>query len=147
MSYGGVVAGPVFREVADKIYASNLSNQPFFNSPTVTDSSTYNYFGLKNDVNKILSVLNMPYLDSAAAGFWRSINMYDNKVILNAMNNPSAQSAVTTKVVGLGIKDAVYMLENYGLKVTAAGRGKVIYQSLAEGTSFTKGETINIQLN
>ena len=51
------------------------------------------------------------------------------------------------KVVGLGLKDAVYMLENYGLKVTAGGRGKVIYQSLPEGTTFTKGETINIQLN
>ena len=147
LAYGGVVAGPVFREVADKIFASNLSNQEFFKSPTISDSSTYNYYGLKNDVNKILSVLNMPYLDSVAAGFWRSINMYDNKVILNAMNNPSAQSALTPKVVGLGLKDAVYMLENYGLKVTAAGRGKVIYQSLAEGTPFTKGETINIQLN
>ena len=57
------------------------------------------------------------------------------------------QLALTPKVVGLGLKDALYMLENYGLKVTAAGRGKVIYQSLAEGTTFTKGETINIQLN
>ena len=89
----------------------------------------------------------MPYLDSAAAGYWRAINMYDNKVILNAINNSSAQSAVMPKVVGLGLKDAVYMLENYGLKVTAGGRGKVIYQSLQEGTSFTKGQTINIQLN
>ena len=147
LAYGGVVSGPVFREVADKIYASNLSNQTFFKSPTVSDSSAYNYYGLKNDINKILSVLNMPYLDSAAAGFWRSMNMYDNKVILNAMNNPSAQSLVMPKVVGLGLKDAVYMLENYGLKVTAGGRGKVIYQSLSEGTTFTKGEKINIQLN
>ena len=88
----------------------------------------------------------MPYLDSAVAGYWRSLNMYDNKVILNALNNP-AQPAIMPKVVGLGLKDAVYMLENYGLRVSAAGRGKVIYQSLQEGTTFTKGETVNIQLN
>ena len=63
------------------------------------------------------------------------------------MNNPSAQSAVMPRVLGLGLKDAVYMLENYGLIVTVGGRGKVIYQSLQEGTTFTKGQTINIQMN
>ena len=147
LAYGGAVAAPVFREVADKIYASNLSYHPFYKSEAAIDSTAYNFYGLKNDINKILSVLNMPYLDSAVAGYWRSINMYDNKVILNAINNPSPRSAVMPKVVGLGLKDAVYMLENYGLKVIAGGRGKVIYQSLQEGTPFTKGQTINIQLN
>ncbi|HEV8079449.1 MAG TPA: penicillin-binding protein [Chitinophagaceae bacterium] len=144
LAYGGVVSAPVFREVADKIYASSISSQPFFKSAAINDSSSYNYYGLKNDINKILSVLNMPYLDLAAAGYWRSINIYDNKITLNAVN---IQGAVTPKVVGLGLKDAVYMLENYGLKVTAGGRGKVIYQSLQEGTTFTKGQSINIQLN
>ncbi len=147
LAYGGVVSAPVFREVADKIYASNLSNHPFFNSANINDSSSYNYYGLKNDISKILGVLKLPYLDFAAAGYWRSINMYDNKVILNAINNPLSQSATMPRVVGLGLKDAIYMLENYGLKVTAGGRGKVIYQSLQEGTTFSKGQTINIQLN
>jgi len=38
-------------------------------------------------------------------------------------------------------------LENMGLKVSASGRGKVIYQSLLENSPFNKGETIKIQLN
>ncbi len=144
LAYGGVVSAPVFREVADKIYVSSISSQPFFQSAAIKDSSSYNFYGLKNDINKILGVLNMPYLDSAAAGYWRSINMYDNKIIVSAVNT---QATVMPRVVGLGLKDAVYMLENYGLKVTAGGRGKVIYQSLQEGTTFTKGQSINIQLN
>jgi cell division protein FtsI (penicillin-binding protein 3) len=147
LAYGGVVSAPVFREVADKIYASDFSDHPYYQSAKVNDSAFYNYYGLKNDINKILSVLNLPYLDSAAAGYWRSINMYDNKVILNAINSPSVQASLMPRVVGLGLKDAVYMLENYGLKVTAGGRGKVIYQSLQQGTTFSKGQTINIQLN
>jgi cell division protein FtsI (penicillin-binding protein 3) len=147
LAYGGVVSAPVFREVADKIWSSNLSYQPYFHQDAVEDSSAYNYYGLKNDVNKILSVLNMPFLDSAAAGYWRSINMYDNKTVLNEIKNPLPQASVIPAVVGLGLKDAVYMLENYGLKVSAMGRGKVIYQSLPQGTAFTKGQTINIQLN
>jgi cell division protein FtsI (penicillin-binding protein 3) len=50
-------------------------------------------------------------------------------------------------VTGLGLKDAVYLLENIGLKVEAKGRGKVIYQSIAQNTDFHKGESINLQLN
>ncbi len=50
-------------------------------------------------------------------------------------------------VKGMGLKDAIYLLENMGLKVSASGRGKVIYQSLAENTAFNKGETIKLQLN
>ncbi len=147
LAYGGVVSAPVFREVADKIYASNISYSPYLQADTTVDSTAYNFYGLKNDLNKILSVLNMPYMDSAVAGYWRSINMLNKKVILNAINNPSVKSTVMPRVVGLGLKDAVYMLENYGLKVTAGGRGKVIYQSLQEGMAFTKGQTINIHLN
>lgn len=50
-------------------------------------------------------------------------------------------------VIGLGLKDAVYLLENMGLKVEAKGRGKVIYQSIAQNTDFHKGQSINLQLN
>lgn len=146
LAYGGAVAAPVFREVADKIYASSLSYHPFYAIKPAVDSAAYNYVGLKNDINKILSVLKIPFLDSAVAGYWRSLNIYDNKVVLNAVNSLPA-TAVIPKVVGLGLKDAIYMLENSGLKVAAAGRGKVIYQSLQEGTAFSKGQTINIQLN
>ncbi len=147
LAYGNVVAGPVFREVADKIFSSDVHNYSAWHPSAVTDSGAYNYYGLKNDINKILSVLNMPYLDSAAAGYWRSMNMDKSKIVLNNVNTPATQAAVMPRVVGLGLKDAVYMLENYGLKVTAGGRGKVIYQSLQEGTTFTKGATVNIQLN
>lgn len=145
LAYGGVVSAPVFREVADKIYASSLSDHPFHYSAAINDSTLYNYAGLKNDINKILTVFNIPYLDSATAGYWRTISMYNNKAIINQVNNSS--KAVMPKVIGLGLKDAVYMLENYGLNVIAGGRGKVMYQSLPSGAIFTKGQTINIQLN
>jgi cell division protein FtsI (penicillin-binding protein 3) len=50
-------------------------------------------------------------------------------------------------VLGMGLKDAVYLLENAGLKVDIAGRGKVIKQSVAAKAPLVKGETINIVLN
>ena len=147
LAYGAQVAAPVFREVADRIYASQIGNQSISQVAVVKDSTSYNYYGLKNDINKILSVLHLPYLDSADAGYWRSVNVKNDKAMLGGINNPSIQALQIPKVTGMGLKDAVYMLENYGLKVTAAGRGKVMYQSLPAGSNFSKGQTINIQLN
>ena len=55
--------------------------------------------------------------------------------------------SVTPDVVGMGLKDAVYLLENMGLKVTATGRGRVMNQSLAAGTNFNKKQNISLTLN
>src|SRR6476619_4446532 len=70
LAYGGVVSAPVFKEVADKIYAENVSDQPLFNSPLINDSINYNYYGLKNDINKIADALNIQTIDSATDGTW-----------------------------------------------------------------------------
>ncbi len=60
---------------------------------------------------------------------------------------PPQTGNITPDVHGLGLKDAVYLLENFGLRVAAGGKGKVIYQSLTAGSNFNKGQLINIQLN
>lgn len=50
-------------------------------------------------------------------------------------------------VMGMGLKDAIYLLENRGLKVGFTGRGKVISQSLLAGSSVSSGQKINLMLN
>ncbi|MEL6718279.1 MAG: PASTA domain-containing protein, partial [Bacteroidota bacterium] len=50
-------------------------------------------------------------------------------------------------VVGLGLRDALYALENQGLKVKTQGIGKVYKQSLKVGTKVgDEGRTITIYL-
>ena len=49
-------------------------------------------------------------------------------------------------VIGMGLKDALVILETYGLKVNVVGRGKVSRQSPAPNSAFTKGEQITITL-
>jgi cell division protein FtsI (penicillin-binding protein 3) len=144
LAYGGVVAAPVFKEVADRIYASNISDQPVFNTAVVNDSINYNCYGLKSDINKIADAFKFPVVDSATNGPWRAVNMYNNNAMLRSTLQPTAK---VPNVVGLGLKDAVYLLENLGLKVVASGRGKVTYQSLASDGDLNKGEAIKIQLN
>lgn len=147
LAYGGVVSAPVFKEVADRIYATTLTGKPEFYSPFINDSVNYRYYGLKSDINKILNVFSLPAVDSASSGYWRNMSLYNNMAQLDPVPFPSKAENITPDVKGLGLKDAIYLLENFGLRVMAAGKGKVIYQSLAAGTSYNKGQTINIQLN
>ncbi|CAN5340594.1 penicillin-binding protein [soil metagenome] len=145
LAYGGVVAAPVFREVADKIFAINIGAPPVI--AAVTDSTVYNYYGAKNDINKILKTLNLPFYDSAVNGYWRNVRLSNNTASLTDRNTGTTAMNIMPPVIGYGLKDAVYMLENSGLKVIAAGKGKVIFQSLPAGSNYTKGQTIQLQLN
>ena len=133
--------------MADRIYATTISDKPMFYCPSVNDSTNYKYYGLRSDINKILNVFNVSFIDSAINGNWRDMNLYNNQAVLSSLAFPSQPVNIIPDVRGLGLKDAVYLLENSGLNVSAAGKGKVMYQSIASGSNFNKGQTINIQLN
>ncbi len=143
--YGADVSGVVFKEISDRIYGSYLSTRQYVASNR-PDSNLYNYFGMKNELSSIFTSLNMPYSDSGNSGYWRSAQMKNNTGVLNTTSN-STSGVVTPNVVGMGLKDAVYLLENMGLKVTATGRGRVMNQSLMAGTNFNKNQNIALILN
>jgi cell division protein FtsI (penicillin-binding protein 3) len=82
----------------------------------------------------------------SATGKW-STGFLQNKNAKLISDNISLSAKKIPDVTGLGLKDAVYLLENMGLKVSISGKGKVIYQSLAENAGFNKGETIKLELN
>ncbi|MEO6637314.1 MAG: penicillin-binding protein [Ginsengibacter sp.] len=147
LAYGGSVSGPVFREVADRIYAAKFTNKPFEISQPKTDSNTYIMYGLKPDFNKIINIFNYTSNDSATKGNWRTLSLQGKNAALNTAYNISVAPKKVPDVTGLGLKDAVYLLENMGLKVVATGRGKVVHQSIMQDADFIKGQPINIQLN
>ena len=49
-------------------------------------------------------------------------------------------------VVNMGLKDAIYLLENNGYKVTFNGYGKVVGQDPAPGTRLPKNSVVNLKL-
>jgi cell division protein FtsI (penicillin-binding protein 3) len=147
LAYGGVVSGPVFKEVADKIYAEKIGSESLHNIHNGVDSGVSRFYGLKTDLDKILNMFSYPSTDSATAGSWRSTTLLNNHANLNTAYNNGAPINKVPDVTGLGLKDALYLLENMGLKVEAKGKGKVTYQSIAQNTDFHKGQSINLQLN
>lgn len=147
MVYGADVSGTVFKEISDRIYSSYVGTKQYA-SANRTDSIGYNYFGLKHELNSIFNSLNLPFIDSASSGYWRSVHLKNNSgTLYTALTSTSTTNSVTPNVMGLGLKDAVYLLENMGLKVTTTGRGRVVNQSLAAGTNFNKTQTISLILN
>ena len=47
----------------------------------------------------------------------------------------------------MGLRDAIYLLENRGLKVISEGYGAVSSQSIIAGSNIIKGSTIIIKLS
>jgi cell division protein FtsI (penicillin-binding protein 3) len=144
--YGADVSGWVFKEISDRIYSRFLANLKM-NAVPAADSLLYHSYGMKNDYQSIFSFMNIGYKDSAQGGYWRNMQMKNNAANLNMPANSTDKSSTTPDVTGMGLKDALYMLENKGLVVAAQGRGKVLSQSLIAGSHFIKGQKISLLLN
>ena len=144
--YGADVSGKVFKEISDKIYSRFVADKKSV-LPGTIDTTMYNYYGLKNELNIINNTLQIKEVDSSMGGYWRAVRLQQNAAILKFPENIIANGLITPNVAGMGLKDAVYLAENKGLKVIINGRGKVISQSLAAGTPFKKGQSLTIFLN
>ena len=66
-----------------------------------------------------------------------NIILKERKIIYGKMPN----------VIGMGIKDGVYLLENLGLKVKIIGKGKIVSQSITENAAIKKGNTVILKLS
>lgn len=142
--FGGAVAAPVFREIADKLYAERKDDQPGYIANKATDSNYYRWSGFTADAKDIFKEMKISFQDSSDADQWSY--MYNNNYAptLNAL---AVADNIVPDLKGMGLKDAIYLLENMKLKVQAKGSGKIMNQSPAAGTVFNKGQTITLELN
>ncbi|MEI6821745.1 MAG: penicillin-binding transpeptidase domain-containing protein [Bacteroidota bacterium] len=140
--YGGAVAAPVFKEIADKVYATQL-NIHQEEKKTVSRQIPYVAAGNQKDISTIFSKLNFPFSSENPEADWvesykkDTITKYKTKVI---------KPKVVPETAGMGVKDAVYILEKCGLKVTIVGKGSVESQSIPGGSSYEKGQQIILYL-
>jgi cell division protein FtsI (penicillin-binding protein 3) len=142
--FGGTLAAPVFREIATKLYAMYVLKKDPSLFAVVKDSSSYFYAGYTNDIKNIYSKMNVGYTDSAGENNWGTVYSGNYQPVLKVNN---VRQQLMPNVRGMGLKDAVYLLENMGVKVSVRGRGKIISQSVAPGTTLAKGITIMLELS
>lgn len=141
--YGGTLAAPVFREIATKLYALYVQRKNPTPFEVRKDSSVFYYAGATEDIRKVLRSLQVPFTDSALREEWSSVVAGEKGP---GMKTLAVKRQVMPNVRGMGLKDALYLLENMGLKVSVRGRGKVAAQSITPGTQLAKGITVILEL-
>ncbi|GAB2678631.1 penicillin-binding protein [Flavihumibacter cheonanensis] len=145
--YGGTVAGPVFREIADKLFALEAQQLPVQTvSLPKPDSSKFRYAGANEKMKTVMQTLSLPYKDSAAQTDWAVLEADENyRSVVKALD--AKNSGQMPDLKGMGLRDALFLLEERKLKVQVKGKGKVISQSLAPGSMIQPKQTITIELN
>lgn len=144
--YGNLVAGPIFKEVADKVYANSLEmheeldQQKFYASSAIP----YSKHGYKDNVESVFKQLGIPVTSSARDEEWVVTSTQAKGVQLAPR---LVRDNLVPNVVGMGLRDAIYLLENQGLRVKVTGAGMVKFQSLTAGERIQKGQQIQIELS
>ncbi|WP_291859334.1 penicillin-binding protein [Marinilabilia sp.] len=143
--YGNVVAGRVFREIADRVYALsyNKLDDDYFTETVEEGVYPWSKGGTVNDLSVIFEEIGFPLIDKELNAEWVSTKAKEHTVELVPKNIPLS---IVPQVMGMGAKDAVAVLENRGLKVAISGFGKVVKQSITAGQPINGGETIIIYL-
>ena len=142
--YGGSKAGPVFKKIADHIYANSSDWAPIMDGKQSASKNNPNVNGGRNDEAKTaLNTLGIKYIGAESTTGWSEFKTDSTSVKARTIY-PTEDSLVN--VVNMGLRDAVYLLENQGYKVSFKGYGKVIGQDPAAGSKIDKNSTVTLIL-
>jgi cell division protein FtsI (penicillin-binding protein 3) len=146
-AYGGDVSAPVFKEIADRIYALDMDLNPvdqtkIFLAQNQRDKMPVINAGKGEELQEIFETLGLN-VKSPSAQEWVLPAKVDDKIALKLNDT---DKPVVPDVSGMPLRDALFILENKGLKVTYKGKGRVVTQSITPGSHLGKDKTINLVL-
>lgn len=136
----------LFRVIADKIYANDIELQAEYSKKlekVQTPGVPFVRSGNRDELLSVLNELDIKYNDKTSNAEWATTNENGNVLILE---NKSIKENQVPNVKGMGVRDAVFLLEQLGLNVEVKGYGVVKSQSLEPGQMFKVGERIVIVL-
>ena len=146
---GGTVAGPAFKEIAEKLFATDpeMQKEKNFNLDNFKANNKLPpaKIGFKNFLNMIFNELNI-LVENTAENKSQWVKPISNGETIS-YTDIYTKKKETPNVIGMGARDAIFLLENAGLKVKIVGKGTVTKQSVKSGTKIKKGDFIIITLN
>ena len=143
--YGGKVAAPIFKELADKVYALDMD----IHNPISIAESLKNLPKVKQgETDKTKVVLSQLNIDSETtdAAYMISQTTQSSVNLLVRKVEEDLQNGRMPSLKGMNLQDAVYLLETYGFSVVTTGSGGVVKQSIKKGESIEKGSVIKLEL-
>jgi len=144
--YGNIVAGSVFKEISDKVYATRFfrdyraeSKEDKDKDPTAPEAGN----GLRSDINEVLGDLDVRYKRTSKEE-WVATRESGDTIRLVGVN---PKEGLVPDVRGMSLRDAVYLLENSGLRVRYSGKGRVLRQSPEHGARVYEGSVVSLDMN
>lgn len=144
--YGGQIALPVFKEVANRLYAINMHHVNTIDQQTAIHEELPIKTIQGAAYHELAKKLQLAKKVMPTQNWIQGIHL-DSSGKMSYQEKTVATTKVVPDVNGMGLKDAVYVLEKKGLKVIVVGKGKVITQSVAPGSTYYTGQTITIHLS
>ena len=143
--YGNLVAGPIFREITDRIYIQDLNMQKSDDAFLAEQQGApYSKSGHKRELESTLKYLDIPYMSNEHESEWvKTVSTVDGVMLRRS----DISSLYVPDVKDMGARDAIYLLENLGLNTAINGRGTVHSQDPPPGTILRKGERVTLQMS
>jgi len=143
--YGNLVAGPIFKEVTDRIYVREYE---MHDSPlALTEQeiqSPYAKSGQREALEYTTTKLGLPIHEATSEGDWVSTRSTPAGMVLSTREIPEA---LVPNVLDMGLKDALYLMESQGIRIVVDGRGTVRQQSVQAGARIIKGMEVRLQMS
>ena len=140
----GGVSAPGFREIAEKVYAMRIGTQDEDSIKVTTRQPQDPVIVRHAKETSYLKGINRSYTDLAINGDWVTVERTDDGE--TRIREAHLADNVVPNVVGMDITDAVYLLENMGLKADFTGQGTITEQSLHAGDTLKANSVIRLKL-
>ena len=140
--YGGAISAPVFREIADRVYATDSEMGLIWADSVKTNYPIPITNSQGNDLRLLSNWMGIPG-SSLPTGEWIA-RITDTTGSRYVAFQPTLASV--PDVTGMGARDAIFMLEKMGLRVRINGIGLVRKQSLVPGAPVSAGTMIALEL-
>lgn len=146
---GGGMSGVVFHHISEGVMARSLK----LDVKDAHDSTSIIIPDVKNgnilDAYYVLRHLGIKTNQSWSGSYANGNPIWgkaERQTGLVALQKTPIEKGITPNVIGMGAKDAVYLLESLGMKVRLHGRGKVKSQSYPAGRQITPGSECMLSL-
>jgi len=142
--YGNLVAGPVFKEISDKVYSTAFFRDfATINTDDKRAGAPDAGNGYREDINQVLRDLGISYRRTSNDSWVTTRESGDTIRLAPVRLVPG----LVPDVRGMTLRDAMFLLENSGLRVVHSGRGRVRRQSPEHGAKIYEGSVVNLDLN
>ena len=141
--YGSKVSGTVFKEIADKVYAHEFEKKQKI---IEVDNLNFPFSrpGNKHDFLIASKGMGIPVIQGVNdTTEWVNTRASSEGI---KIKNRNIVDALVPNVVGMGLEDALYLLEKNGLVVQSEGSGFVRNQSINPGLRILVGQKIILEL-